>query len=344
MSRTVVAIDVETTGLRPYDRIITLAALRMAEGANHFELLYRCFDPRKDSEPEAFAIHGWDDWSTRFQDLWADQATELHAWLDTADIIVAHHAEFDLHYVNREFRKAGLPPLRGAAFCTMQAARASSSRSAKLDDCCARIGLRRASARHHAAEDAFLALNLWRHHNGAALVQAGEPWGLPTNYRQPPPRPEGDLPRRAAKRPGGPRDVDAGPSTLWSRPQRIAVAERARPVAILLLALALTDGALGTAERAILVEVVDMAARQLGYRPDPISQAEILEELLTIEPSGNRVTRATKAVLADTDWRDAMPRLIARMATADGEVNPEKVAAIALLRDTLLRVGDAARD
>lgn len=158
------------------------------------------------------------------------------------------------------------------------------------------------------------------------------------------PRPEGELPRRAAKRAGGPRDVDAGPSALWSRPQRSAVFERARPVAVLLLALALTDGALGAAERDILVEVVDLAARHLGYRPDAASQADILEELLTIEPSGNRVTRATKAVLADTDWREAMPRLIARMATADGEISPEKVAAIALLRETLLRVGDAGAD
>lgn len=344
MSRTVVAIDVETTGLRPYDRIVTLAAVCTIEGLSGFELLHRCFDPRKDSDPAAYAIHGWDDWSTRFQDLWKDQAVELHAWLQRADVIVAHNAEFDLHYVNREFRKADLPPLQGVTFCTQQAARTAGRGSATLDACCARIGLRRNGDRHHAAEDAFLALNLYRHHHGQPLLTITQPWGMPTNYRQPPPRPEGELPRRSAKRAGGPRDVDAASGTLWSRPQRAAVFDRARPVAILLLALALTDGALGAAEQAILVEVVDTAARQLGLRPDLASQASILEELLEIEPSGNLVTRATKSVLADTDWRDAMPRLIARMATADGEINPEKIAAIAWLRDTLLRVGDAGRD
>jgi DNA polymerase III epsilon subunit-like protein len=65
-------IDIETTGLRPHDRTVALAAIRLIglkmPPDGHY---YLVFDPRKDNHPEAEAIHGWDDWTLRFQGLFA---------------------------------------------------------------------------------------------------------------------------------------------------------------------------------------------------------------------------------------------------------------------------------
>ena len=72
----VIVLDTETTGLLPYDRIVTLAAIRF-EGVERGDHIYRVYDPRKDSHPGALAVHGWDDWTLRFQDLFATMLTRF---------------------------------------------------------------------------------------------------------------------------------------------------------------------------------------------------------------------------------------------------------------------------
>ena len=215
----VIVLDTETTGLLPYDRIVTLAAIRF-EGAERQDHIYRVYDPRKDSHPGAFAVHGWDDWTLRFQDLFADDADEIHEWLSWADRLVMHNASFDMRYVERELRKAEAPLLTVSAHCTMLQARETWSGSAKLDDCLGRIGVRRRSHTHGAFEDALLTANLYFHLQDAPVRHewAGD-LPDPTNLREAPPRPTGQLPRRETKkrRPKGrpvgvtpaPRDFNA---------------------------------------------------------------------------------------------------------------------------------------
>jgi DNA polymerase III subunit epsilon len=198
---TAFVIDVETTGLLPYDRIVALAAVRLigldAPTDGHY---YLVFDPRKDNHPEAAALHGWDDWTLRFQDLFAAGAAELHRALSAATLLICHNAEFDMAMLQREFRKAGLPPLATPVSCTMMTARERwPGERATLDACLARIGQARAGRRHGAFEDAFLTMNLYRFYHGAAQPYRVPADPKPTNYRMPPPRPAGKLPRRTAK-------------------------------------------------------------------------------------------------------------------------------------------------
>jgi len=195
-------IDVETTGTAAYDRIISMAVLRLEELTMCDRHVYMCFDPRKNCHPDAARVNGWDDWTTRFQDLFSDHAAALHEHLSGAELLVMHNADFDMHYINREFRKCGLPPIEVPVFCTMQESRAYwPGQRASLDACLARLDMQRDSSAHNAFEDAFHTMNLYRFFRGAARpYRLHQDWPMPTNFKAPPPRPSGNLPRRTPKR------------------------------------------------------------------------------------------------------------------------------------------------
>lgn len=326
----IIILDTETTGVQRYDKIITLAAIRIGSTGGDVEFLYRCFDPRKDSHPDALRIHGWDDWTTRFQDLFADHATELHRWLSESDLLVMHNAEFDLHFVNREFRKCGLPPLSAPAYCTLQQARTRWPGGAGLDACAKRLGLGRVSSKHHPLEDAFLTWNLYRHFNDAPPIAPRDYWPDPDNLRPAPFRPLGELPRRHAKRPG-----TAG--LRWTPSQRKAVEDLARPVAILLVFLALSDNHFAAQEKAVIWDLARKAAERLNLTPSELDTEAVAAQLLEIEPTGNLITRAMKAVLSDAPWRKHLPKLMTSMVIADGVFVADERVALGIIKDTLLK-------
>ncbi|KQZ98532.1 DNA polymerase III subunit epsilon [Mesorhizobium sp. Root157] len=204
-AKRIIVLDTETTGVQRYDRIVTLGAVRL-EGNEIGRALHLVFDPRQDSHPQAYAVHGWCDWTTRFQDLFADWAPRIFEWLSWADEIVAHNAAFDMHYVQRELRKAEVGQLSQPAICTMEMSRTKwRGQSAKLDDCLGRVGLRRVGQQHGALEDAVLTAGLLLNITGQnsrliEMLKTAKRWPGPTNVRLAPPRPDGALPRRAPKR------------------------------------------------------------------------------------------------------------------------------------------------
>lgn len=199
----VIVLDTETTGVQRHDKIITLAALCFEGGRIIQRSLYLCFDPRRDSHPEAEAIHGWDNWTTRFQDLFADHADDIREWMQWGDKLVMHNAQYDMHYVQRELRKSGRSLLDHPTDCTMERSKAVwRGQRAGLDYCVERIGIKRRPGQHNALQDAFYTAALYLHFNGGRLhVPEVERWPMPRNYRAPEPRPEGELPRRSPKRP-----------------------------------------------------------------------------------------------------------------------------------------------
>lgn len=203
----VVFVDVETTGLGAADRVVTLAAIHLdtvslAAGEVALDHLHLAFDPRRDCHPGAAAVHGYSDWDLRHQDLFATHAATIHAFLHRAPLVVAHNAAFDLRFIEQEFRQCGLQPLARPHFCTMQTYRdRGHPGSASLDAVCRRIGAARAGVRHGALEDAWLALRvyLWLHGRKGALATPDAFRERPVNWVDPPPRPEGPLPRRTRK-------------------------------------------------------------------------------------------------------------------------------------------------
>src|SRR5690606_5872345 len=157
----VIVVDTETTGLLPYDRIVTIGAVKIEGDGLLRQSLHLIFDPRKDSHPQAEAVHGYDNWMTRYQDLFSDLAAPIRKWFDWADEIVAHNADFDMRYVQREFRKAEVDMLPQPAFCTMVRSREVwSGPSAERDDWLVGIGFSGIGKGHGALEAADLAAGL----------------------------------------------------------------------------------------------------------------------------------------------------------------------------------------
>jgi len=328
-SQQVIILDTETTGFQRYDRIVSLAAIKANADSDEAEILYRCFDPRKDSHPEAARVHGWDDWTTRFQDLFADHASELRDWLSDCDLLVMHNAEFDLHFVNRELRKCGLPPLSAPAYCTLERAKAVWPGSASLDVCAKRLGLSRATEKHHPVEDAFFTWGLYRHFNGARPLAGRDRWPDPENLRPAEPRPPGRLPRRLVKR--------RGTSGLrWTASQRKEVEALARPVAILLVFLALSDSHFAAQEKAAIWDLVRLASERISLPTSAFDVEVVATELLGLEPSGDLTTHAVNAILDDDIWRQHLPRLMTTMVMADGIFVADERAALAIIKEILL--------
>jgi DNA polymerase-3 subunit epsilon len=205
----VVAVDVETTGLHSNDRVVSLGAIWFAtaclpEDCFPVSYIHLIFDPGKKSHPKAEQVHGFDDWTLRHQEPFADYATRIRDFLQAGDAIVAHNAEFDMGFIDRELVTAGQRPVDKPIYCTMEGYRTMGcGGSASLKSVCFEMGLQRLGAVHGALEDAWLALMvyLWLHgYEHYKPFNACGPYVEAFNLRPAPPRPEGAPPRRRSKR------------------------------------------------------------------------------------------------------------------------------------------------
>ena len=163
--------DVETTGLRKDDRIVSFGGIGMisrdlAKGPPDLEYVYLVFNPGHGNGRVAEQIHGFSDSALRLQDPFAVHAADVRCFLTSYELLVAHNAAFDLTFINREMRSSGLPALTRPVYCTMKGYRALKlGGSASLSAVCRRIKLARAGNLHDAIEDAWLAMQiyLWLH-------------------------------------------------------------------------------------------------------------------------------------------------------------------------------------
>jgi DNA polymerase III subunit epsilon len=198
-------VDVETTGIHHTDRIVSFAAIciertALLQSQIPVRRMNLIFDPGKKCHPEAERVHGYTDWMLRHQQFFAEYANSISKLLEETDLLVAHNAEFDLDFLCREFKHAGIEPIRKPAFCTMNAYRQRFKGRANLDTVAARIGLARSGIRHGALEDCFLTLNvfLWLQGCPVRVDYSKVPFEVTRfeNLRDVPPRPMGQLPPR----------------------------------------------------------------------------------------------------------------------------------------------------
>ena len=167
----VVFCDVETTGLGNDDRIVSFGGIGMisrdlARRRPDLEYVYLVFDPGKRNRRGAQQIHGFSDSALRLQDPFPVHAADVRRFLTGYELLVAHNAAFDIRFINREMRLAGLPALNRPVYCTMKGYRALDlGGSAALGAVCHHIKLARSGDLHDAIEDAWLAMQiyLWLH-------------------------------------------------------------------------------------------------------------------------------------------------------------------------------------
>ena len=162
-------VDVETTGLNSDDRIVSLGAFWFASGSLcdrifPVSFVHLIFNPDRRSHPRAAQVHGYSDWLLKHQEPFETYADDVRNFLCSADLIVAHNAEFDLGFINRELQRVARATIDRPSYCTMEACRSRGSH-AGLDAVCKALGLTREGKRHGALEDAWLAMMvyLWLH-------------------------------------------------------------------------------------------------------------------------------------------------------------------------------------
>ena len=159
-----VFLDVEATGLRASDRVVSLGMLRLdtlEDGRPRWATMSLIFDPLKASQPEALRVHGLDDWTLRHQPLFGAHIADIVRFLERADGIVCHNAAFDIAILMRAFQEwhVDFPPL--PVECTLDLARKQGLKPATLSACAERLGLQRRNSQHSALEDAALCAAVW---------------------------------------------------------------------------------------------------------------------------------------------------------------------------------------
>lgn len=167
----VVAIDVETTGLKAKtDRVVELALAGVADDGKVIWTWHSLLDPERPIPSESSAIHGIGDEHVKTAPTFAQKADEIAARLDKK-ILLAHNLKFDVGFLNEEFKRCGrnLPATLGIDTLKISRQVDRGERSHRLGDACGRYGIRLNNA-HQASDDATAAAKLFvamrRRHRG----------------------------------------------------------------------------------------------------------------------------------------------------------------------------------
>ncbi|BBL24443.1 DNA polymerase III subunit epsilon [Comamonas terrigena] len=112
MSRLIV-LDTETTGLSAVDgdRIVELGCVELVNRKLTGNNLHLYFNPERDSHEEALRVHGLTTEFLRDKPKFAEKAQDILAYLQDAELII-HNAPFDVGFLNKEFDRLGLKPLK----------------------------------------------------------------------------------------------------------------------------------------------------------------------------------------------------------------------------------------
>ncbi|GGF57683.1 hypothetical protein GCM10007301_16730 [Azorhizobium oxalatiphilum] len=321
-NRRIIVLDTETTGIQPYDKMVALAAIRFDHGtyAGH---IYRIYDPRKDSDPGAFQVHGLDDWLLRFQPLFADEADEVKAWLQWADCLVMHNAAFDLRYVERELRKAERTPLDKPSFCTMTEARSRwPGSSAKLSACLTRFKLGTQDAQHDAFQDAYLTAQLYFRMHKVTIPDWPETWPRPTNLKSAPPAPPRPYPRRTVKKPARPGTGSSIPIAPSFVPRSLGELVAAARDAHMLIRFV---GVRAQVPEDVQRQALDAHAHSLlaafGLTRDEVLLDALRNAAMTLKGSQNGATTASKRLAEDGRELAVILPLLMDMVKSDGALS-----------------------
>jgi DNA polymerase-3 subunit epsilon len=149
-----IILDTETTGLDPAtgDRIVEIAGVEVLNFIPTGEFYHVYLDPERDMPEGAFKVHGLSAEFLKGKPLFRDIAADFLTFLGDARLVI-HNAEFDMKFLNAEFKRAGLPLLPpDRAFDTLSYARRKHPGAANsLDALCARYKIDNSRRTKHGA-------------------------------------------------------------------------------------------------------------------------------------------------------------------------------------------------
>jgi len=100
-------LDLETTGLSPWfgDRICEVGIV-ISEGKRIRKQYQQLVNPERPLSPGAASTNGLSDEELRSAPAFADIADEVIQWLSGA-VVVCHNAQFDIQFLDSEFKRLG---------------------------------------------------------------------------------------------------------------------------------------------------------------------------------------------------------------------------------------------
>jgi DNA polymerase-3 subunit epsilon len=149
-----IILDTETTGLDPAtgDRLVEIACVEVLNYIPTGDYYHSYIDPERDVPEGAFNVHGLSSEFLKGKPLFRDVAADFLAFIGESRLVI-HNAEFDMKFLNAEFKRAGLPLLPAdRAFDTLTYARRKHPGAANsLDALCARYKIDNSRRTKHGA-------------------------------------------------------------------------------------------------------------------------------------------------------------------------------------------------
>jgi len=149
-----IILDTETTGLDPAtgDRLVEIACVEVLNYIPTGDYYHTYIDPERDVPEGAFNVHGLSSEFLKGKPLFRDVAADFLAFIGESRLVI-HNAEFDMKFLNAEFKRAGLPLLPAdRAFDTLTYARRKHPGAANsLDALCARYKIDNSRRTKHGA-------------------------------------------------------------------------------------------------------------------------------------------------------------------------------------------------
>ncbi len=164
-----IVLDTETTGLSAEngDRIIELGCVELINRKLTGNDLHLYFNPERESHEDALKVHGLTSDFLRDKPKFGTVAADIVEYLRGAELII-HNAAFDVSFLDAEFDRLGLAPVRGVAqeiTDTLAMAKALfPGKRNSLDALCDRFGVDRSNRTFHGAKlDAQLLADVYIH-------------------------------------------------------------------------------------------------------------------------------------------------------------------------------------
>lgn len=148
-----IALDTETTGLRPGDhRIIEVGCVEIVNGSRTGSVFHAYTDPQRDMPEEAFKIHGISSEFLKGKPTFSKIAKEFLDYIGNSELVI-HNAGFDIAFLNYELGLIGMTeiPMSRVEDTLYLARKKYPGSPASLDALCKRFGINLSSRQKHGA-------------------------------------------------------------------------------------------------------------------------------------------------------------------------------------------------
>ena len=137
-----IVLDTETTGLDPAngDRVVEIGCVETMHHIATGESFHVYINPERGMPQEAFNVHGLSEEFLSDKPVFAEIIGDFMAFIGDAPLVI-HNAEFDMRFLNAEFKKLGRPllPRERAIDTVAMARRKFPGAQANLDALCRRF-------------------------------------------------------------------------------------------------------------------------------------------------------------------------------------------------------------